>query len=379
MIEFRNVGKSYVEGKSVLENINLTVDKGELLVLLGNSGSGKTTLLKLINRLLDLSTGSILINETDINNTNPIELRRGIGYVIQRIGLFPHMTVKENIEIIGKIQKKSIDEIEANTARVMEMIGLNLEEYLYRYPDQLSGGQQQRIGVARALSTNPEILLMDEPFSALDPLSRVQLQNELLKIQSVLKKTIVFVTHDIDEAIKLADRICILNEGYIEQVDTPKSILKSPCSEYVNKFLGVNRFWKTPHLLTADDIMSKPVPAIPLNTEPAKALEMLKEDLVPILCVVDEQGKMIGKLTEKIMMRHLGDADSLEAQMKTGFDYLFPDTSLTKALEIMIDHTILYLPVLDDRKRPVGVINVKDLMRVLNNQFESGNDEVSCR
>ncbi|MCL2368964.1 MAG: ATP-binding cassette domain-containing protein, partial [Oscillospiraceae bacterium] len=200
MIEFRNIGKEFVDGHPILEGVNMTVASGELMVLLGNSGSGKTSLLKMVNKLILPTSGSIFIEGDDISQMDTIALRRRIGYVIQEVGLFPHMTVKENIEIVGKIQNKPLDEIERNTKKVMEMIGLDLDEYLYRRPRELSGGQQQRIGVARALSTDPDILLMDEPFSALDPITRVQLQDELLKIQAALNKTIIFVTHGIIEA-----------------------------------------------------------------------------------------------------------------------------------------------------------------------------------
>jgi osmoprotectant transport system ATP-binding protein len=279
------------------------------------------------------------------------------------------MTVKENIEIVGKVQKRPVDDIDKNTARVMEMIGLNLQEYLYRYPSQLSGGQQQRIGVARALATNPEILLMDEPFSALDPLSRIQLQDELLKIQSVLKKTIVFVTHDIDEAIKIGNRICLLNNGHIEQIDTPKGILKSPQSDYIKKFFGNNRFWRTPHLLSVEDVMIKPAPVISDNVLPCDALDTLRQDDIPMLCVIDNNGKMIGKLTEKILMRHLNHNSELSEQMKINFNFVSPNDSLLYALEIMINNNILYLPVLDDGNRPIGVVHVVNLMKMLNNQL----------
>jgi len=283
------------------------------------------------------------------------------------------MTVKENIEIIGKIQKRPLEEIEQNTERVVEMIGLNLEEFLYRYPAQLSGGQQQRIGVARALSTNPQILLMDEPFSALDPITRSQLQDELLKIQEQLKRTILFVTHSIDEAIKMADRICILNEGKIEQLGTPKELLKNPATEYVSNFVGKGKLWRTPTLLTVEDIMTTKLTIHMSNISLEKAWQQLLSDNIPMIFVVDEAGKMIGKVTEKMLMRYQeeqGLAGELGHAMKTDYEYVHPDTCLQDALEIMQDSYILYLPVLDEFGKPIGLVHIRDIMNLLSRQFE---------
>ena len=200
MLTFQNVTKSYRQSE-VLKGISFTVNEGEVVVLIGPSGCGKTTCLKMINRLIQPSSGQILINGEDIQQKDVIELRRNMGYVIQQTGLFPHMTIQENIEIIPKLEKRPPEAIAKRTAELMNMVGLDPEEYLFRYPTQLSGGQQQRIGVARAFATDPEIILMDEPFSALDPITRSQLQDELVDLQAQLKKSIIFVTHDMDEAI----------------------------------------------------------------------------------------------------------------------------------------------------------------------------------
>ena len=203
------------------------------MAFIGESGCGKTTTLKMINRLIKPTGGRILINGDSIETKDIIELRRSMGYVIQQTGLFPHMTVKENIEIIPRSEKRDPKQISQKTGELMEMVGLNPLEYLDRYPTELSGGQQQRVGVARAFATDPEIILMDEPFSALDPITRSGLQDELINLQSQLKKTIVFVTHDMDEAIKIADKICIMKDGSILQYDTPENILKYPAKEFV--------------------------------------------------------------------------------------------------------------------------------------------------
>ncbi len=212
MIEFRNVSKSY-KSNQVLQEINLTIYDGEIVVLIGPSGCGKTTTLKMINRLITPTSGEILINGENILEKDPIALRRSMGYVIQQTGLFPHMTVRQNIEVIPRLEKRPIEEINQRTLKLMEMVDLDPAQYLDRYPIQLSGGQLQRVGVARAFATDPDIILMDEPFSALDPITRAGLQDALVSLQSRMKKTIVFVTHDMDEAVKIADRICIILSG----------------------------------------------------------------------------------------------------------------------------------------------------------------------
>lgn len=209
MIRFENVTKRY-KTQQVLKEINLTIERGKLVTIIGESGCGKTTLLKMINRLIKPSSGFIYINNKKIQSIDEVMLRRNIGYVIQQTGLFPHMTIRENIELIPKLQKVDSEKVIENTRKLMQMVGLNCEEFLERYPTELSGGQQQRVGVARAFANNPDIILMDEPFSALDPMTRSDLQDELVELQSKLKKTIVFVTHDMDEAIKISDMICIM-------------------------------------------------------------------------------------------------------------------------------------------------------------------------
>ena len=236
MIEFKNVSKSFKD-ITVLKNISFEIEKGKLVVLIGLSGCGKTTTLKMINRLIEPTTGTIKINGEDISKKNKIKLRRNIGYVIQQTGLFPHMTIRENIEIIARVDKRPPEEITRRTAELMDMIGMD-ETYLDRYPNELSGGQQQRVGVARAFSLDPDIILMDEPFSALDPITRNALQEELITLQAKAKKTIVFVTHDMSEAIKIADKICIMHKGEIVQYDTPENILKYPANDFVTEFVG---------------------------------------------------------------------------------------------------------------------------------------------
>ncbi|WP_052350302.1 ABC transporter ATP-binding protein [Paenibacillus gorillae] len=240
-VEFQQVTKNYGSG-NVLENFNLVIPKEKIVTIIGPSGCGKTTLLKMINRLIEPEAGSVLLGQQDIGELNPVELRRSIGYVIQQIGLFPHMTVEQNISIVPRLKGEKKEHLVARTAELLQLIGLEPEQYRGRYPHELSGGQQQRIGVARALAANPSIILMDEPFSALDPISRVQLQKELIKLNEQVRKTIVFVTHDIDEALKIADIVVLLKGGQVIQQGSPKELLERPAHEFVREFLGQERF-----------------------------------------------------------------------------------------------------------------------------------------
>lgn len=237
MIEFVDVNKNFGE-YHIIKNLSMKIEKGKITVIIGSSGCGKTTTLKMINKLIISTSGKIYIDGEDISQKDTIKLRRNIGYVIQQTGLFPHMTVKENIELIAKIENIDKNKMNMRTRELMKMINLDYEKFSERYPLELSGGQQQRVGVARAFALDPAIILMDEPFSAVDPISRRQLQDELIAIQKKLEKTIVFVTHDIQEAVKIADKICLLNNGEIMQYDTPENIIKNPKNDFVRKFVN---------------------------------------------------------------------------------------------------------------------------------------------
>lgn len=242
MIEFKNVTKTYSEGSFAIKDLNLEINNGELVTLIGPSGCGKTTTMKMINKLVEPTAGQIIVNGTEISKVNPVELRRSIGYVIQQIALFPHMKIKDNVAIVLKLNKVKKNEYLKRVDELLELAGLDPEIYRDRYPNELSGGQQQRIGVIRALAAEPNIILMDEPFSALDPISRGQLQQELKELQKKIKKTIVFVTHDIDEAFKLADRIVLMKDGEIVQYGTPEELINNPANEFVSQFIGENKF-----------------------------------------------------------------------------------------------------------------------------------------
>lgn len=237
MINLININKYFSPQAHVVKDLSLKIRTGETLVLLGSSGCGKTTILKMINRIIEPSSGTILINGKNILEQDPIKVRRGIGYVIQETGLFPHMNVEENVSIVMKLSGWSEEKQKSRACEVLELVGLNPDKICGRYPDELSGGQQQRIGVARALAADPSVLLMDEPFSAVDAVTRELLQQELLKLKKELQKTVVFVTHDIFEAFTLADRIAIIHQGILQQIGSKEEIISFQATEFVKELL----------------------------------------------------------------------------------------------------------------------------------------------
>ena len=369
MIKFEDVTKKFKD-KKVIKNISLEIQKGNLVAFIGESGCGKTTTLKMINRLIKPSSGRILINGENIEKEDVISLRRNMGYVIQQTGLFPHMTVKENIEIIPKVERKKKDEIAKRTIELMEMVGLDTQEFLNRYPTELSGGQQQRVGVARAFATDPDIILMDEPFSALDPITRVGLQEELIDLQSKLKKTIVFVTHDMDEAIKIADMICIMKDGEILQYDTPEDILKNPVNEFVSQFVGKNRIWASPEYIKAEDIMlSSPVTCTDQYTL-SKALEKMRFDHVDSLMVIENKTKvLLGIITAKQIQKTKDRSVQVGEVMEKELLSVGPEDSIINILKLIEDNSISTVPVLDDSRRLLGLITKGSLVTTLSQQY----------
>lgn len=368
MIEFINVKKAYKDN-IIIKDINLKINKGEFVVFIGPSGCGKTTSVKMINKLIKITSGKILINGKDIEKENTIELRRKMGYVIQQTGLFPHMTVKENIELIPKLQKLEVNKIEKKTVELLEMVGLKPEEYMDRYPSELSGGQQQRIGVARAFATEPDIILMDEPFSALDPITRNVLQEELFNLQQELKKTIIFVTHDMDEALKLADRICIMKDGEILQYDTPENILRHPAGEYVEEFIGKNRIWNNPEYIKAKDIMIEDPIAISSKRTILQGLEIMKKNKVDSLLITDKEGYLTGLVTLKNIKQDSNKALKLEEIMELEVIAVQEDDNLINILETMNKYNIGYVPVIKKDKKLIGLITRSSLIAILSEQF----------
>ncbi|MCU5680383.1 ABC transporter ATP-binding protein [Bacillus wiedmannii] len=307
MIQFNHVSKAYEDGMKAVDSLHLEIIKGEFFVLIGPSGCGKTTTMKMINRLIETTEGSILIDGKDIQQYNINELRWNIGYVLQQIALFPHMTIAENIAVVPEMRKWSKEKIKARVDELLQMVGLDPDVYRDRMPDELSGGQKQRVGVVRALAANPKIVLMDEPFSALDPLSREQLQKDIVQLQKKIQKTIVFVTHDMQEALSLGDRICIMKEGKVVQLDTPEGIIHNPKNEFVEEFIG-NRGqpWyegkSIEDILPLDESIRVEGDALSLHSSLQEALVRVRADeVVP----VEENGQYVGALTSRHIVNYI--------------------------------------------------------------------------
>lgn len=368
MIKLKNVSKKF-KTATILSNISLEIQKGEFVVLVGLSGCGKTTTLKMINRLIKATSGQITIEDKDVLKSDPIKLRRNIGYVIQQTGLFPHMTIRDNIELIPKAEKISKDKIEKRTMELMDLVGLE-EEFLDRYPNELSGGQQQRVGVARAFALDPDVILMDEPFSALDPITRSGLQDELISLQSKLKKTIVFVTHDMSEAIKLADRICIMDHGKIIQYDTPENILKNPVNDFVSEFVGENRIWSSPEFIRAKDIMiEEPVTCsidFPLN----KCLEKMRTAKVDSLMVIENKTKkLLGVLGAKQVQNLKDRSIPIKDIMVSDYLYTTPEDNILDILQVVDENNVSNIPVIDESRTLKGLITKSSLVTTLSQQY----------
>ena len=368
MIEFRNVNK-IINGKSILKDINIIINKGELVVIIGPSGCGKTTTLKMINKLLTPSSGEILINGDKIQDKNTIKLRRNMGYVIQQAGLLPHLTVGDNIGLIPSIEKMPKDKLKTKVVELLNLVGLDPEEFTNKFPNELSGGQQQRVGVARAFVMDPEVILMDEPFSALDPITKNQLQDEVFNIQQNFKKTIIFVTHDMDEALKLGDRICIMEAGSVIQFDTPEEILKNPINDFVRDFVGKNRIWSQPELIKAKDIMIEmPIKSVAERTI-TQAIEIMKSNHVDSLLVVDKANTLCGLVTLKQIRSNPDKTKKLKDIMVTDPMTVNKEDSIINLLELIKKEDISFVPVVDENKKLSGLITRSSLLSILSNQF----------
>jgi osmoprotectant transport system ATP-binding protein len=367
LIEFKNIVKKY-RNKTIIKPFSIDIEAGQLVVFIGPSGCGKTTLLKMINKLIQPSAGKIFVNGKDISNMDAIELRRNIGYVIQNTGLFPHMSIRENLELIPKLKGEDPTKIAEKTEELLHVVGLNPSEFLDRFPKELSGGQQQRVGVARAFSTDSDIILMDEPFSALDPVTRNSLQDELVQMQKELNKTIIFVTHDMDEAIKIADKICILKDGDILQFDTPENILKNPANEFVEGFIGKRRVWNNPELLMAEDIMIPNPVKITTKRTVLQAIEIMKSNKVDSLMVTDKNNILIGLVTLK-GIQLLNRNSEIDSVMEKNVLAVTEDSNLISILATMNEHKIGYVPVINHSKQLTGLITRSSILSALSSQL----------
>lgn len=356
MIEFKNVYKRYEGSQDVLKDINLTCEDGDITVLIGPSGCGKTTTMKLINRLISLTKGNILIDGKDISKINPVELRRGIGYVIQHIGLFPHMSIARNVGVVPQLLKWDKDKTEARVDELLDLVGLDPKLYRERYPSELSGGQQQRIGVIRALAAEPGIILMDEPFSALDPISREQLQEELIQLQKDIKKSIIFVTHDMDEALKIADKIVLMKDGEVVQEASPEEMLRHPANDFVKDFIGEKRLQQAVEVPKVSDVMMKKPAMILPQRGLAVAMNMMEKRQVDSLVVVDDYDHAKGYVSIYDVTKSFDDEKKKVEDIMQPFSHVIsPDTILTDAIRIL-DEGFSYIPVLNADETLAGLL-----------------------
>ena len=374
MLKFENVSKVFDGGFQAVKSVSFDIPSGEFLVLIGPSGSGKSTTMKMINRMEPHTSGKITINGKDTNSYNASELRRNIGYVIQQIGLFPHYTIEKNIAIVPQLKGWNDKEIKARVNELLELVGLDPEIYASRYPKELSGGQQQRIGIARALAADPDVILMDEPFSALDPLTREQLQNEFLSLHKKLKKTIVFVTHDMDEALKMGDRIAIMKDGKLLQLDTPEKLLHEPAHGFVEEFIGKHRIIQNPELMPVIDIMSESVYTALPQWSPEKALSFIRQRKITNLIVVDDDNKLVGIVSAHDLIKKLDDIKIIEEIMVSREPFLFDTATAKDAIIMMNEAPYGILPVVDKTQKLVGVVTRGSLLSAMSSQWTETGD-----
>ncbi|WP_431959596.1 ABC transporter ATP-binding protein [Actinacidiphila sp. bgisy160] len=372
MIRFENVTKRYPDGTTAVDDLTFEVREGELVTLVGPSGCGKTTTMKMVNRLIEPTAGRILLDGEDIARTDPVLLRRRIGYVIQNVGLFPHKTVLENTETVPHLLGWTRAKRRARAAELLELVGLDPSVHGSRYPEQLSGGQRQRVGVARALAADPPLLLMDEPFGAVDPVVRERLQSEFLRLQEQVRKTVLFVTHDIEEAVRLGDRMAVFGPGRIEQYDTPATVLGSPATPYVAGFVGSDRGLKRLSVTPIETADLEHPPVVRAGSPAAEAAAVLAKQGDPYAVVLDDDGRLrgyvtAGTLTSGTVADH---TRRLEAWVPVG-------APLKRAFSAMLQHDAGWTAVVDG-DRFAGVLTPATLhtalRRSVNEDGDDGND-----
>ena len=359
VVAFEHVTKRYggPDAPPAVNDLSLTVPAGEICVLVGPSGCGKTTSMKMVNRLIEPTSGRITIGGEDVMSLPPVELRRRIGYVIQQVGLFPHQTIGDNVAVVPKLLRWKPARISERVDELLELVGLETGTYRDRYPNELSGGERQRVGVARALAADPPVMLMDEPFGAVDPIRRDRLQNEFLRLQEKVRKTIIFVTHDVDEAIKMGDRIAILQRGGIlAQYDTPAAILANPASEFVERFVGADRGLKRLSLARVGDL--ELIEAVPVRAGEERRDVRARLDRVEELeyaLLVDDDDRPLGWIDQADLT---GDGP-IDADAATpGAPTVERETTLRDALSALLGSSVQLGVVVDERERVLGLVSV---------------------
>ncbi|MDY6935683.1 MAG: ABC transporter ATP-binding protein [Spirochaetota bacterium] len=364
MIQFRNIYKEF-NAIAAVNNLNITFERGTISMIIGPSGCGKTTTLKMINRLIEPERGEIKLNERSIYEYNAVELRRRIGYVIQETGLFPHYSVYQNIAVVPRLLKWDKPKIDEKVLELLDLVTLD-ESFCKKYPSQLSGGEKQRVGLARALAADPELLLMDEPFGSIDPINRLTLQDVLLEIQEVLQKTIIFVTHDINEAIKLGDRIAIMNKGSLVQYGTPEEIIMNPTNEFVESLLGHDRnvkaltLKKTKELTTTDGYLT-----VKANVSEEVINQKFDMESMNIAFIVNETSVLMGRIRRE----RRGDFYALTKD--TDPVYIEKNSNLNETLSKMLGSGEKMLPVVNNKKQMLGVITLSNLFEEMSKEMES--------
>ena len=364
-VAFEGATKRYPgSDRPAVDDLSLEVEAGEICVLVGPSGCGKTTAMRMVNRMVEITEGDILVGGTSVRDRSPAELRRETGYVIQQIGLFPHRTIAENIGTVPGLLDWPAEQVKARAAELLGLIGLD-PELAGRYPSQLSGGQQQRVGVARALAADPGLMLMDEPFGAVDPINRERLQNEFLRLQSELRKTILFVTHDIDEAIKMGDRIAILREGgRVAQYATPAELLMAPADDFVEDFVGADRALKRLALLRVSDISLWEAPLAHVGQATAEVRAKLAGAEVPHALVVDPDRRPLGWLSDADLQ-----AEIVPSRPNIAADPILErDDVMRDALSDLLQAETQYGPVVDAEGRIAGILSVEIISEFLSSQ-----------
>jgi osmoprotectant transport system ATP-binding protein len=365
MIRLLQVTKSYPgQGGPAVNQLSFEVPEGETCVLIGPSGCGKTTTLKMINRLIEPSSGEIYLGGDNILHRNAVELRRAIGYVIQQVGLFPHMTIRDNVAVVPRLLGWPRARINGRVDELLDMVGMDPAEFRNRFPRELSGGQQQRVGVARALAADPPVMLLDEPFGALDPITRDRLQNEFLRLQKRIKKTLVFVTHDIDEALKMGTLICILRVGgMLAQFDTPANLLAAPADDFVADFVGADRGLKRLNLVRVGEAMQTQLDVAHPADSTADVVARMRGENLDSLLIVDPAGRLLGYVSLEVAQARPG---------KTAGDILHPVAAVTQeeatmkdAFSQMLSAGVGYMPVVGEGDRLAGIVTAAVAQRLI--------------
>lgn len=369
MIKLEHVSKIFPgSAKPAVDHVTLEVPEGEICVLLGPSGCGKTTTLKMVNRLIEPSSGRILIGGKDTAGQDPVRLRRSIGYVIQQIGLFPNKTIEDNICLVPDILGMDRKQSRARAAELLEMAALDPGIFLKRYPRELSGGQQQRVGVLRAIAADPPVLLMDEPFGAIDPINRAAIQNQFLAMHAQLRKTVMFVSHDIDEAVKMADRIAIFRDGGLVQYDTPDNILAHPADAFVSDFVGGDRTLKRLQLIAVADALLPEQPTVTAKDTLASAVRKMEEYGHKEIVMVGASGAARGYLSLAGIRDAQGFVGDHYATLPTTIG---PDEDLRTATSTMFRHNVSWLACVDAEGRFLGYVTMRNITRMLSETYRN--------